>query len=485
MKIMNFESIDRYAAEQMKRFAVPSLCYALVQRGKVIHTGTLGKADLSSGMKPDLHTKYPICSLTKSMTALCLGILADEGKISFEAPVKLYLPEFQMEDPYAAEHVTIRDLLTHMTGLPRHNPITFKMGDERESLEDIVARIGMLPMNRQFRSRFEYINLTYMACSLIIQRVSGKPYGEFIKECLFQPIGMKESSAYTRDMLCNGNRAKPYIRMKDGTVSETLCLDNDTLSGAGNVNSTLADMTAYMNFLTEGKTVKGEFLISDKTRKQIFATHTIDWYGYDYKWPEMPVACYGLGWTIQPYRGNLCFCHGGSLYGFTSYMSFLPYERIGVVLLSNLEEGFLTHSMAHHLFDAVLKLPYVDWEERYLKNRQDMDEAYAAHNEEILQEAAQKKEETVTEPFGFVGDYENGGYGGLHVCQVANKLHIQYGGWDYPLQHSHGNTYLLDIGRPDRPLLTKAEFHMQRESKSAVNIWFEPNLETPIEFIRR
>ena len=182
--------------------------------------------------------------------------------------------------------------------------------------------------------RQEYINPMYLVCSLIIERLSGKSYGEFLKERLFRPIGMKESSAFTEDMLNSANRAKPYIRLKDGSMVETLSFCNDSLSGAGNVNSTLADMAAYMGYLIEQKTEKGEQLISEQTRKQIFATHTIDWCGYDYKWPEMPVACYGLGWTIQPYRGNLCFCHAGSLYGFTSYMSFLPYEQTGLVSVS-------------------------------------------------------------------------------------------------------------------------------------------------------
>ena len=476
---MNLEAIDRYAAEQMERFGVPSLCYALVERGRLIHTGTLGTADLSTDRKPDLHTRYPICSLTKSMTALCMGMLADEGKLGFEAPVKTYLPEFGLEDSYAGEHATVRDLLTHMTGLPRHDRLTFQIGEGRDSLEDLVGRIGLLPMNRQFRSRFEYINLMYMACSLIIERLSGKPYDEFLKERLFQPIGMKESSACTQDMLDTDNRAKPYIRMKDGAVIETRSFHNDSLSGAGNVNSTLADMAAYMGFLTEHKTKKDEGLISEQIRKQIFATHTIDWCGYDYKWPEMPVACYGLGWTIQPYRGNLCFCHAGSLYGFTSYMSFLPYERTGVVLLSNLEQSFLTHSVAHHLFDAVLGLPYVNWEERYAENQRNTDKAYEAHNEKILRTDAERKKGPVSEPSLFTGEYEHRGYGRLSVCWTEDRLHIKYGGWNYPLTHSYGNTYLLDIGRPNRPLLTRAEFCPQR----GLRVWFEVDLEEPIEFL--
>lgn len=481
---MNFEAIDRYAAEQMERFDVPSLCYAVVQRGKLIHAKTLGTADRSSGLKADLHTRYPICSLTKSMTALCLGLLADEGKLCFEAPVNHYLPEFQLEDSYAAEHATIRDLLTHMTGLPRHDPLTFKIGKERESLESIAARIGMLPMDREFRSRFEYVNLMYMVCSLIIERVAGKPYGMFLKERLLEPIGMKESSAHTQDMLNAANRAKPYLRLKDGSLLETISFDNDSLSGAGNVNSTIADMAAYMNFLTSGKTEKGDPLISEETRKQIFATHTIDWSGYEYKWPEMPVACYGFGWTIQPYRGNLCFCHGGSLYGFTSYMSFLPYEQTGVVLMSNLEQSFLTYSTAHHIFDAVLGLSFIDWEERYLKNQQSMDEAYAAHNAKLLQADGRTEDEMSTEPSLFNGEYEHEGYGRLSVCQEQKRLHIRYGGWDYPLKHSYGNTYLLDIGRPGRPLFTRAEFCLDEESHATVRVWFELNLEKPIEFVR-
>ena len=476
---MNIEAIDRYAAEQMERFEVPSLCYALAQRGKVIHASTLGTADLSTGRKADLHTRYPICSLTKSMTALCMGMLADEGKLSFEMPVRTYLPEFKMADSYAGEHATIRDLLSHMTGLPRHDPAIFKIGEEKESLERMVEKIGMLPMNREFRSRFEYINPMYLVCSLIIERLSGKSYGEFLKERLFRPIGMKESSAFTEDMLNSANRAKPYIRLKDGSMVETLSFCNDSLSGAGNVNSTLADMAAYMGYLIEQKTEKGEQLISEQTRKQIFAIHTIDWCGYDYKWPEMPVACYGLGWTIQPYRGNLCFCHAGSLYGFTSYMSFLPYEQTGLVLLSNLEQCFLPQTMAHHLFDVVLKLPYVNWEERYAENQRNMDAAYEAHNEEILRTDRKKKSKLVSDPSLFLGEYKNSGYGRLQVCQLEDRLQIKYGGWNYPLIHSYGNTYLLDIGRPNRPLLTRAEFCPER----GVKVWFEVNLEEPIEFL--
>ncbi len=482
---MNVERIDRYAAEQMKRFGVPSLCYAFVKDGKVVHGQALGTADLSTGRKPDFHTRYPICSLTKSMTALSLGMLADQGKLTFDDKIRTYLPEFQLEDSHAGDQASIRDLLTHMTGLPRHDALTFQVGEEKDTLEKLAARMGKLPMSREFRSRFEYVNLTYMVLSLLIERVSGKPYSRFLREQLFLPLDMKESSARTADMLARANRAKPYLLMEDGCAAETISFQNDNLSGAGNVNSTLADMAAYMGFLTEKKTAAGEGLISEQTRKQIFATHTIDWCGYDYKWPEMPVACYGLGWTIQPYRGNLCFCHAGSLYGFTAYMAFLPYERMGVVLLSNLEQSFLTHSLAHHLFDEALGLSFIDWEARYGENLRNTQEAYKTHNQALLKESVPKKDQPAAEPDRFTGAYENDGYGRLLVYQQEGRLHVTYGGWDYPLTHSFGNTYLLDVGRPNRPLLTRALFRLENPAEAAVDIWFEVGLEKPITFVRR
>lgn len=477
----NQNRLEEQILQNMDKYLVPSMSLAVVNERDIIYSGCFGLRDPQKGLPPDLHTRYAIGSVTKSMTSVCLGILKEQGKVGWDEPVIKYLPEFRMYDSHATLHTTLKDLLTHMTGLPRHDRVWYSKNRLEKTTQELVKSLEWLKPNKDFRSSFEYSNLGYTAASAVIERISGMPWHRFLYENLFQPLDMKESSGVHSGIAESENKAVPYFLEDACHAAPIDYLNFDGLAGAGTVNSTVSDMAKYLSMHIGKGRFGNNILLSEKTMNQLHWTHAIDLGIPEYRVEEMPVACYGLGWTIQPYRGHLCIQHSGKINGFSSYATFLPFHKIGIILLCNLESSFLPVTTAHHIYDMLLKLPAIDWEARYAADFQRGLEGLKCHNQKIL--SLRSPGIPPLELSLYAGTYSHPGYGEACVRLSGGGLCLEHNGFIWKLNHSNFNTFDFDISPSCIEEYQTARFVQGEDGTvKALCLSFEPGLNESIEF---
>src|SRR5215470_5233869 len=264
------QKLDALADQAMKQWKVPGLAIAVVQDGKVVYAKGYGFRDLESKLPVTPETQFPIGSITKSFTALTFAILKDEGKADWDRPIREYLPEFQMNDPVATEQATARDLLSHRTGLPRHDLVWYSSGASREEL---VNRIRYLKPNKGFRSAYQYNNLTVMTIGFLEGKLSGLGWEGSVRQKVLAPLGMNQTSFSVSDIEKNGNHASPY-ELKNEQVSKVPFHNIDAIGPAGSINSSVEEMSHYLALQLGDGTYQGKRIVSEANLREMHSPQT-------------------------------------------------------------------------------------------------------------------------------------------------------------------------------------------------------------------
>jgi len=401
------------------------------------------------------HTVFAIGSSTKAMTTPVLGSLVDDGLVEWDEPVRSYMPAFTLADPAVSERLTVRDLVTHRSGLPRHDLVWY--GSDR-SREELLRGLRDLELSADLRERFQYQNLMFMTAGYLSGELAGASWEELMAERLFEPLGMDETvisrfeglpdvaTGYDLDLPEEAGGA-PVREAVPYRVIEAM-------GPAGSVNSTADDMARWVLFQLgdgtapdsekgagggeAGRRIVAETTLQELHTPQMIASlplaGLID--------PAMsPYILYGLGWFIQPYRGHHLVHHGGNIDGFSAMVAFLPQEEVGVAVLSNLNGSPLPLAIALSAFDRLLGLEPVDWVARA---EFFLDQALSAMAET---EAAQAQDRVEgTEPShpleAYAGFYRHPAYGTVRVGLEEGSLRAALNGLDgLPLEHWHYDVF--------------------------------------------
>lgn len=427
---------------------VPGVAVAVVADGEIVLSRGFGHRDVEKELPVTPHTVFAIGSSTKAMTTTVLGSLVDDGLVAWDEPVRTYLPTFRLADPSVSERLTVRDLVTHRSGLPRHDLVWY--GSDR-SREELLGGLADLELSADLRERFQYQNLMFMTAGYLSGELAGSSWEELMAERLFEPLGMDETvisrfeglpevaTAYDLDLPeeAGGEPAREAVPYR---VIEAM-------GPAGSVNSTADDMARWVLFQLGDGTAPGEGseagggrrIVAETTLQELHTPQTvaslplaglID--------PAMsPYILYGLGWFIQPYRGHHLVHHGGNIDGFSAMVAFLPREEVGVAVLSNLNGSPLPLAIALSAVDRLLGLEPVDWVARA---EFFLDQALASAAE---QEAAQAQDRVEgTEPShpleAYAGEYRHPAYGTVRVRLEDGSLRAALNGLDeLPLEHWH------------------------------------------------
>ncbi len=294
-------------------------------------------------------------SISKSFTAAALGMLVDEGKIKWDDPVSKHMPRFQMHDPYASKEMTIRDLLSHRSGLARHELIWYASGLSRDQ---VLERLRQIKPDWSFRSKFGYQNMMFLAAGEVIPAVTKKSWDDFVEERIFQPLGMKESNTSVMKLRRSRNVATPHHKIDD-KVERIRWRNIDNAGGAGAINSNVTDMAQWLRLhLNDGKLDKKQLLSSGVVHEMQMPQTVIRVEGATAKLnPPTHLSAYGLGWMISDYRDRKLIQHGGGIDGMTAQAAMLPEEKLGLVILSNRDGALLPTALTYRVFDAFLKAP--------------------------------------------------------------------------------------------------------------------------------
>lgn len=479
-----FNGFDAFLAEIMDDWQIPGVAVGVIHDGEIILAGGFGYRDIENELPVTEHTTMAIGSNSKSFTVTLMAMLVDEGVFEWDTPVRDYLADFRLYDEFATAEMTPRDLVTHQSGLPRHDNVWYGRAASRE---EIFRKLRYLQPNASFRSRYQYQNLMFLTAGYLTERLTGRSWSGLIDERIFTPLGMERSNTSVRDSPGSGDYAFPYT-LRDGILKKVPFRNIDNVGPAGSINSNVVEMMAYIQAHIDGGVHNGRRLISKENSAEMQQPQFAMPSGSEFA--EVGPVSYGLGLRVGTYRGHKMVQHGGGIDGFVSSMSWLPREKIGVMVLTNRSGGMnpVPIMVAYNVYDRMLGLPEVDWNGRNLEERAEQEARAAESEREIL-----AKRVAGTEPShplaDYAGTYEHPGYGSMEVAVGGDgRPTVSYDGFTLELEHFHYDVFRI-ISMPNTvPVVGLVTFATDRDGAvSSVAIPFEPNgtdivferLETP------
>jgi CubicO group peptidase (beta-lactamase class C family) len=441
------DGFDDFMAQVLKDWRVPGVAVGVVQDGKVILLKGYGYRDVEKKLAVTPNTLFAVGSITKSFTVTMLGMEMDEGKVDWDKPVRNYLPDFRMYDPVLTEQMIVRDLITHRSGLPRHDMVWYSSDFTRE---DLVRRLQYLEPNKPLRSTFQYNNLMFMTAGYIAGRLNGKSWEDSVRERILLPLGMNGTTFSEKDTQSAPDFAQPYQKGNDVKSDvkrmpfDAQCPDTCALGPAGEINSSVADMSRYVLFHLDKGKLAGKALLSENNAVQMQTPQMVIQGSPDFK--EQSETSYGMGFFISSYRGHKQVEHGGNIDGFSAEMIFLPADGIGVVVLTNLDGTAVPNVVAYNVLDRLLGMDQVPWSQRYLEQ-----EVKAKESEQEAKSKNYTPHKTGTHPSHdlreYAGDYGNSGYGVVSIAEDGDHFKMTLNRVTKPLEHLHYDVFQV----PDSP----------------------------------
>jgi CubicO group peptidase (beta-lactamase class C family) len=353
---------DPLVAEVMAEWRIPGVAMAVARRGEPPLLRCWGQRDIDAGAPVARDTVFPICSVTKSFTATALALLVDEGRLDWDMRVRAVLPEFRLRDPLASEQASLRDLLTHRTGLPRHDGVHM---DGHLDNAGVLAALSHLAPSTPFRGGWQYNNLMYLVAGLVLDRVSGERWEDFVRTRILLPLGMEQATTSREEMAAwHPDCAMPNAVL-DGDQWR-IAVRPIYARPAGSICASIAEMAAWMRFHLDPVTGRNGLRLSPAAATELTAPQ-IDIGRSDFT--EIGPVHYGLGFFFGDYRGARSIHHaGGPWFGYNCDLRLLPDHSSGVMVLTNGHDpgcAPLTNTVLDHL----LGLEPLPWLERFRGTR--------------------------------------------------------------------------------------------------------------------
>jgi CubicO group peptidase (beta-lactamase class C family) len=416
---VDYKKLDAYYLKALKDWDVPGMSIAIVKDGKVVFSKGYGVKESGKPESPDENTLYAIASNSKAFTSAAIAQLVQEGKLDWNDKVKKHLPWFELYDPWVSQETTIRDILSHRVGLG-----TFS-GDliwyrSTLSAEEMVKRVKYLPRAYDFRSGYGYSNVMYITAGEVMRSVTGKSWGENIKERFLDPLGMNRTITTTRDIEKKGNAATPHALI-DGKHKPITWENWETVAATGGILSSVKDMSQWMIFNLNHGIHGKDTLLSKQSRNILWTPHntfTVDHTGKD---KSTHFRGYALGWGLNDYRGKLRVGHTGGYTGMVSAVALIPDENLGVVVLTNGMKSIFA-PLVNYTIDAFLKVPERDWSAESLANLNKTKDTRV----EDRRKARVADTKPSINPASYDGEYQVDSYGKITVKTEGAKQKIHF-----------------------------------------------------------
>jgi CubicO group peptidase (beta-lactamase class C family) len=432
----DMQSIERFVVDQLAAWEVPGCAVAAVQDGQVVLAAGWGQRDLDTKLPVTADTLFAIGSTTKAFTAATIGALVDDGLLDWERPLRDYVPEIQLHDPVVSDRLTVVDLLSHRSGLPRHEMVW--LGHPSRTRAEVIRRLRFLPLSKDLRQAFQYCNLGYLMAGYAVEALSGTSWEDYLRRRLLTPLGMGRSNLSVEAMSADPDHATAYER-RQGVVVPVPQRPITALAPAGAVNSCAADLTRWLlaqlgDGQLDGKAVMSAAMVAHQHEPHIVLPE-------DRTFPASTRHAYGLGWFVGRYRGHRLLEHGGGIDGFLTECMLLPDDGIGVAVMTNTTSSAMTPIVAYRILDELLGLEPLDWFSSF-KPRYD---TIMAGMREARQARRVVPDAPLPRPLdAYAGEYEHPGYGTLTITVEGGVLRPRLGTLDLSLAHRHYETFDLE-----------------------------------------
>jgi CubicO group peptidase (beta-lactamase class C family) len=368
-------------------------------------------------------------------------MLVDEGKMAWDDPVRKHVPFFHLSDPAADAQVTLRDLVTHRTGVGSHEFLWYRSPWSRE---EAIRRIGRVKLKHPFRSAFHYQTTMFTTAGHAVELTSGMKWEEFIQKRILDPLHMASADFSTTAALKALDHATPHRKSPEGAVRPIDWYSIDRPEPAGSLNATAHDLAQWLRFQLGDGTFDGRRLVSAANLAETHSPQTpIPLEGQAKAMnPDTTHMSYGMAWVIQDYRGHNLVSHAGAIDGFRSHITLVPEAKLGIALLNNLDRTWMNLALSNNLVDLFLGLPKKDWNAYVAAQVKDQEAKARAKYKDLI-----AKRQVGTLPSralqAYAGTYEDPAYGTAKVTLDGNSLVWHWGNFQGRLEHYHFDTFLL------------------------------------------
>lgn len=430
---------DQYVTKAMQDWKVPGLAIAVVKNDSIVLMKGYGTRTMGTAQPVDEHTLFAIGSSSKAFTSTLVAMMVDQGKMHWDDAATTYLPGFQMYDPYVTRELTIRDLLTHRSGLARGDLMWYATDYNRD---EVLRRVRFLKPSWSMRARFGYQNIMYLAAGQAAAHAAGTSWDKLVRERIFTPLGMTETNTSVRDLAGKSNVATPHMDVND-TLMVVPWHNIDNIGPAGSINSNVSDMIKWVRFQLAQGSVNGKSLVSAGALGETHTAQMTIPVSADARQanPYTHLEEYGMGWFLQDYRGRELDQHGGNIDGMSAMVALMPEEKLGLVILTNANGSPVPTIAMYRVIDALLNEPARDWNATFLKQFEKVRaQAKEAEQKQLAQRAVGTKPSLSLDKY--VGVYSDSMYGDANVRLANGVLKMSYGtAFDGELEHWHYDTF--------------------------------------------
>ncbi|MFB2121010.1 serine hydrolase [Parapedobacter sp. 2B3] len=432
------EGIDSLLEKLLDDYHVAGFSVAVVHKDSVVYAKGFGHRDYEKKLPATPNTLYAIGSSSKAFTAALVGKLFGDS-LSLDDKVTKHLPQLHFKDGREAD-VTVRDLMTHRTGLSRYDFSWYVFNsDSRDSL---LQRVVYMEPNADLRAKWQYNNFMYLAQGMIAERMTGKTWEENIKDRFFAPLGMVRSNFDVNDMAADADVSMGYTVTEEDAIEKLPYFEIRGMGPAGSINSSVLEMANWLKLWIGGGEYGGKRLIPSDFVKEAASSQMVIAGGLPTKYKDIYLANYGLGWMISSYRGHYQVEHGGNIDGFSASTSFFPADGLGIVVLTNQNGSAVPTVVRNLIADRWLELPAIDWNTRSVKPDTAM--ADTAKQEDLARIKGTRPTHGLPD---YTGTYENAAYGTFLVNVVDDTLKAAVGKDRVWLSHYHYDVFeMKDIG---------------------------------------
>lgn len=424
-QIITSSEIDALVEKTLKTFDVPGIAVAVVKDGKIVHAKGYGVRSLNTKQKVDENTLFGIASNSKAFTSAALGMLIDEGKLKWDDKVIDYIPEFRLYNPYVTEEFTVRDLLTHRSGLGLGaGDLMFWPDSNTFTRRDIIHNLRYLKPVSGFRTKYDYDNLLYIVAGEVVARVSGISWEDFIENRILKPLDMSATAASFKRLKNKSNVIDPHAPV-DGVVKVIRRDWSEQANAAGGLYSNITDMSKWIIMqMNDGK-------YGDGLSKQLFSTAVHD----EFWTPQtiIPVRgtnsynthfqSYGLGWFLSDVKGYKQATHTGGLAGIVTQVTLIPEMKLGIIVFTNQQSGAAFTSITNTIKDSYLGVKGIDRvkenHDRVVKNEVEAKKITTEVWQKIEEEQKKASKVDVNQ---FIGTYRDSWFGDIVISLKNNKL---------------------------------------------------------------
>jgi CubicO group peptidase (beta-lactamase class C family) len=416
------DSLDNYVNHALQDWHIPGLSLCIIKDGKVVVCKGYGVKRLGAQDMVDENTLFMIGSNSKAFTATALAMLAQEKKLSLDDKVTQWIPQFALNNRAAGEQAIIRDLLCHRIGFRTfQGDFTYWTSDLTRS--QVIEKMSHIKATYPFRTTWGYTNAAFLTAGQIIPAATGQTWEDFIKERFFQPLGMTNTLALSKDLPGAPNKAAPYTR-QDGKLVEIPYCQIDNLAPAGSISSSAADMGKWVMMLLNMGKSNGKQIVPEAAIRETRRPHSIIGNGGSL-FNESHFQLYGLGFFLEEYDGKKVVAHTGGVNGFVSSVTMLPEEQLGVIVLTNTDDNGFYEALKQEIVDAYLGLPYRNYS----------DTVHKLYNRGVGEQEKQFKlwndsaDLHLPAPLplsAYAGNYRNDVYGSMRVAMEQGELRMHF-----------------------------------------------------------